>query len=286
MAGARTEGPTRPAAFAGSWYPRDETALAASVDRYLTPAAVPFSDVLAVISPHAGLMYSGPVAGRGYATVREASGIVGGFEVAVLVGPSHFVPFEGVAVCDAGAFDTPFGPLAIDADAARRLMRADSLIHADPLVHAREHSLEMQLPFLARTMPGLSIVPLLMGRQTRATADRLAAALAASLHGRRALLVASSDLSHYHDRRTAAALDSVIVDLIERFDADGLQAELDRVPGHACGGGPMVTVMRAARALGASAAHVVQYADSGDVSGDLQQVVGYVSAVMGRERAA
>src|SRR5688572_13947754 len=87
MAGARTEGPTRPAAFAGSWYPRDETALAAAVDRYLTPAAVPFSDVLAVISPHAGLMYSGPVAGRGYATVWEASGTVGGFEVAVLVGP-------------------------------------------------------------------------------------------------------------------------------------------------------------------------------------------------------
>jgi len=292
MAGARSERPTRtrPAACAGSWYPRDGAALAAAVDGYLTPVETRFSDIVALVSPHAGLMYSGAVAGRGYATVRDAvarnSGAAAGFDVAVLVGPSHFVPFEGVAVCDSARFETPLGTLAIDGDLAQRLMDADSLIHADPVVHAREHSLEMQLPFVARALPGIPIVPLLMGRQTRATADRLAAALARSLADRRALLVASSDLSHYQDRRTAAALDSVVVDLIQQYDPDGLQAELDRIPEHACGGGPVVAVMRAARALGATGAHVLQYADSGDVSGDLEQVVGYVSAVMGRTRAA
>ena len=297
MAGARTERHTRAAALAGSWYPRDRAALAAAVDGYLAPGDVPFSHVMALVSPHAGLKYSGAVAGRGYATIRDSvsrtvrgggsptAGATGAFDVAVLVGPSHFVPFEGVAVSGAGVFETPLGALAVDGDLARRLTDAEPLIHADAVVHAREHSLEMQLPFLARVLPGVPIVPLLMGRQTRSTVDRLAVALTRTLSDRRALLVASSDLSHYHDRRTATALDSVVVEFIQRFDPDGLQAALERVPEHACGGGPVVAIMRAACALGATASHVLQYADSGDVSGDHDQVVGYVSAVMGRNDA-
>jgi AmmeMemoRadiSam system protein B len=144
----------------------------------------------------------------------------------------------------------------------------------------------MQLPFLQHLAPGIPIVPLVMGYQTDDTARALANGLSLTLRGRRALLVASTDLSHYHDAATAARLDKVVVDCVERFDADGLQGALDREPGHACGGGPTVAVMRAARALGATDAVVLDYADSGDVSGDKSNVVGYMAAALGNFKQA
>jgi AmmeMemoRadiSam system protein B len=139
----------------------------------------------------------------------------------------------------------------------------------------------MQLPFVQRLAPDAAILPLLMGYQTDATARALAEALPAALGSRRTLLVASSDLSHYHDARAAAALDAVVVDHVRRFDPDGLQRALDARPEHACGGGPMVAVLRAARALGARDSLVLDYADSGDVSGDKSAVVGYMAAALG-----
>jgi AmmeMemoRadiSam system protein B len=221
-------------------------------------------------------MYSGPVAGRGYALVAARN-----YDVVVLVGPSHYVAFDGVAIWPEGRFETPIGTLAVDADVASRLARAHPALGMTSLPHVREHSLELQLPFLARVMPEVPIVPVLMGRQTRSLVDTLAAALPAVLGRRRALLVASSDLSHYHDRATASRLDRVVLDHVERCDADGLQAALEQFPGHACGGGPIVAVMRAAQSMGATRAAVMHYADSGDISGDLDQVVGYMSAVIG-----
>ena len=139
----------------------------------------------------------------------------------------------------------------------------------------------MQLPFLCRVAPRATIVPLVMGRQTAATASALADALATVLAGREALLVASTDLSHYHDAKTAGALDQIVLEHVARFDADGLQETLNRRRDHACGGGPLVAVMRAARSLGARQARVLRYADSGDVSGDKSSVVGYMAAVIG-----
>jgi AmmeMemoRadiSam system protein B len=120
-----------------------------------------------------------------------------------------------------------------------------------------------------------------MGHQSASTSRALADALAATLRGRRALLVASTDLSHYHDAASAAALDRVVIDCVARFDPDALQAALDVRPDHACGGGPTVAVMRAARQLGARDAVVLNYADSGDVSGDKSAVVGYLAAAFG-----
>jgi AmmeMemoRadiSam system protein B len=119
-----------------------------------------------------------------------------------------------------------------------------------------------------------------MGQQTRETAFALADALADVVRGRKALLVASSDLSHFHDARTAARLDAMVVDAVDRMDADGLMARLEARPDHACGGGPMVTVLRASRALGATSSRVLRYADSGDVSGDKSAVVGYLAAAL------
>ena len=273
-------GSVRKAAVAGSWYPGTAASLASAVDGYLTTAdrGGPNldGDLVALIAPHAGLLYSGPVAAHAYRLLRDRV-----FDVAVLVGPSHFVGFDGVSLYPAGGFETPFGVTRIDEDCARAIAAASGVVHDLPAVHAREHSLEMQLPFLARLAPALPIVPLLMGHQTAATAALLGDALAAALLGRRALLIASTDLSHYHDAATASVLDRVVIDYVARVDADGLQAALDATPEHACGGGPMVAVMRAARAAGARHATILDYADSGDVSGDKSAVVGYLAAALG-----
>jgi len=175
-------------------------------------------------------MYSGPVAAHAYRLLRDRT-----FDVAVLVGPSHFVCFDGVSIVPSGGFDTPFGIQPIDNACAAALAAATPIIVEHALAHAREHSLEMQLPFLAHLAPGLPIVPLVMGYQNRATSFELGDALATALNGRRALLVASTDLSHYHAAPEAAALDRVVIDCVERFDSDALQNALDRNPEHACG---------------------------------------------------
>jgi len=267
----------RKPSVAGSWYPGSSPALAAAVDRHLAPVDRDVQgDLVAIVAPHAGLMYSGPVAAHAYRLLRDRR-----FDVAVLVGPSHFVDFEGVAIVPSGGFETPFGVARIDAACASDVMAAATIVREHTFAHAREHSLEMQLPFLQHVAANAMIVPLLMGRQTDATANALGEALAAALHGRRALLVASTDLSHYQSAATAARLDAVVIDCVSRFDAEGLQDALDERPEHACGGGPTVAVMRAAKRLGARDAVVLNYADSGDVSGDKSAVVGYMAAAFG-----
>jgi MEMO1 family protein len=272
----------RKSPIAGTWYPGSAAALAAAVDRYLGDAVseegagTHEGDLMALVAPHAGLIYSGPVAAHAYSLVRN-----GRFDVAILVGPSHFTAFDGVGVVSDGGFETPLGVVAIDADCVADLRRATSAVREHRPAHAREHSLEMQLPFLQRVAPATAIVPLLMGRQTAGLADELGGALATVIKGRRALLVASTDLSHYHDAATAATLDAVVIRSVSDFDPDELQRALDRRPDHACGGGPTVAVMRAAWHLGGRQARVLRYADSGDVSGDKHSVVGYLAAALG-----
>ena len=271
----------RRAAVAGSWYPGSAPELSAAVDRHLAHAdredVVLGGELVAIISPHAGLVYSGPVAAHAYRLLRGRP-----FDVAVLVGPSHFVGFDGVAVVPSGGFETPFGVAPIDAACAADLRAATMIVREHPSAHAREHSLEMQLPFLQRVAPHAAIVPLVMGYQTADTARKLAEALAAVLRGRRALLVASTDLSHYHDRAAASRLDGTVIVCVSRFDTDALQHAFKVQPEHACGGGPTIAVMRAAKLLGAPDAVVLNYADSGDVSGDTSAVVGYMAAALGK----
>ena len=269
----------RKAAVAGSWYPGSADALKAAVDRHLVAAvdAPPALDrLVALIAPHAGLIYSGPVAAYSYRLLQLHS-----FEIVVLVGPSHFVGFDGVAAFRGTGFDTPFGVAPIDRDCTEALIETSTVVRDHPPAHVREHSLEMQLPFVMRMAPQARIVALVMGWQTPATSRELGDALATVIRGRNALLVASTDLSHYHDAQMAAHLDAVVVDHVARLDADGLQLALDARPEHACGGGPTVSVLRAAKQLGANTSVVLKYADSGDVSGDKTAVVGYLAAAIG-----
>ncbi len=271
----------RRAAVAGSWYPGTASAIAKEVDLYLE-AAGPASArgrLVGLVSPHAGLRYSGPVAAHGYALMRtlaEGPGLS-----AVLVGPSHRAAFEGVAAFARGAWETPLGRTPIDEELSRALLDAGPVVFEDPDVHRDEHSLEMQMPFLQRLVPGLRIVPLLMGSQSREEVDALASALAKALAGKEALLVASSDLSHYQPAEVANRADAAVVDEVGRFDEEALMARLETRHNVACGGGPVVAVMKAARALGADRATVLRYGDSGDVGErDKSHVVGYLSAAL------
>jgi MEMO1 family protein len=269
--------PVRRAAVAGSWYPADAETLAREVDRYLDAAGEPpRGEPIAIIAPHAGLMYSGPIAGYAYNVLRGRD-----IEVAVLVGPSHYVGFEGVAIYERGAFDTPFGAVPVAEHCASAVVTASRHIAPHPTAHVREHSLEMQLPFLKRVLPDVTIVPLVMGHQRRETAIELGDAIATAVKGLRAILIASTDLSHYQNATTAAKLDSRVIGQVQRFDPDGLMSLLETFPEHACGGGPTVSVMRAAKRLGARDARVLKYGDSGDVSGDKDAVVGYLAAAFG-----
>ena len=274
--------PLRPPAVAGSWYPGAATPLRAAVTSHLAAVEdVPAGDIVGLIAPHAGLIYSGPVAAYAY---RAVAG--GDYDVAVLVGPSHYVGFDGVAIYPRGAFDTPLGPVRVATAVADALM-SFPCIRTHPTAHTREHSLEMQLPFLRHVLPDTPIVPLVIGSQERGTILALADALAGSLVGGRPLVVASTDLSHYFDAQRASSLDGVVIDHVSRFDADGLLDEYERYPPHergrcvACGGGAAVAVMKAATALGARESRVLRYADSGDVSGDKTAVVGYLATALG-----
>lgn len=274
----------RRAAVAGTWYPATASRLNAELATHLANADAdcrsappPDATLLALVAPHAGLMYSGPVAAHAYRLLQGRD-----FDTIILVGPSHYVPFEGAAIWRSGAFETPLGNLRVDADTASEIAQLCPDVVELSAAHAREHSLEMQLPFLATTAPATPIVPIVMGYQTREIAFALGDAIAAAVRNRKALIVASSDLSHFFDATTAAQLDAKVAEHVDALDADGLMTRLEQRPEHACGGGPIVSALRGARKMGATTSRVLRYADSGDVSGDKSSVVGYLAAAVWR----
>lgn len=272
----------RPTAVAGTWYPGIAGALTRDVDAYLADASDGPVGAQAIIAPHAGLMFSGPVGAYAYKCAWR-----GDFDVAVLVGPSHFVAFEGVALWPDGGFDSPLGTARID-EAGAAAVAHSPVVQVMPSAHRKEHSLEMQLPFLRRVHPELPIVPMLIGFQRRQTIDALADALVRAFEGRRALLIASTDLSHYFDAETAKTLDGRVQEHVAAFDAEGLLDLFEQYPEHergryvACGGGAAIAVMKAARGLGATGGRVLKYGHSGEISGDYGGVVGYLAAAFGK----
>jgi AmmeMemoRadiSam system protein B len=272
-------GDVRRSPFAGTWYPDDPSELDSTVSQLLrsSPRSESPGKLVALISPHAGLRYSGPIAAAGYRLLERQA-----FESVVLLGPSHRVAFDALATYPEGAFATPLGLASIDSELARSFESATPRARPMPEAHRGEHCLEMQLPFVQHLLPEARILPVMMGTQSARNIDAAAIALvrAVSASTYSVLLVASSDLSHYESRERARALDYEVLDRIERFDSQGLADLLEEERGHACGGGPMVAVMKAARELGASASRILAYGDSGDVSGETDAVVGYVSAAL------
>lgn len=264
-------GRPRPAAVAGRFYPDDPARLTAVVDRYLAQArrsgAGAADPPKAVIAPHAGYPYSGPVAATAYASLRAERAAV---ERVVLLGPAHWWSERGLALPAATAFQTPLGLVPVDAGAVERLRRFDFVCVSDE-AHEREHGLEVQLPFLQRALPRpFALVPLLVGM---ATAGQVEAVLDELWGGPETLVVVSSDLSHYHDYDTAKRLDRATSDAIE-----GLQPEAVAEHG-ACGRLPIQGLLRAAARRGLMAT-TVDLRSSGDTAGGRDRVVGYGAYVL------
>lgn len=269
-------GKVRKSILAGSWYPGDPVVLRSDITGYFQKASTPElqGNVVGLVVPHAGYIYSGQVAAHAYKLVRDHK-----YDAVILVGPSHRVAFGGVSIFSEGAFETPLGVVPVDENLASAMKRASSMIIDFPAAHTQEHSLEIQLPFLQVALKDLSFIPLVMGDQSAATCRELASVIGQVARDRHLLLVASSDLSHFHNDREAQKLDGVALKYIQDSDVEGLLDSLTRDKTEACGGGPIAAVMLAAQKLGARHAALLKYANSGDVTGDKSSVVGYTSAV-------
>lgn len=263
---------------AGTFYPKHPQTLHQDLQTFF--AEVNYDDpisgeIVGLIAPHAGYVYSGQVAAYAYKSLKDRT-----FETVVVIAPSHYAQFAGSSIYDGDGYQTPLGRIPLD-----RSMIADLKTHRDritfrPDAHYREHSLEVQLPFLQEALGDFKLVPIVMGDQSWENCQSLAELLTVTYRTRKTLLVASSDLSHFYADNHARALDQVILDHINRFEPRELWEDIARQKCEACGAGPMIAVMLAAKNQGADKARVVKYANSGEVSGDYSRVVGYAAAII------
>jgi AmmeMemoRadiSam system protein B/AmmeMemoRadiSam system protein A len=273
----------RPPAVAGTFYPADPSRLSKQINDFLAqaPKTEVKGEIVALISPHAGYVYSGGVAAYAYKLLEGLK-----YDVVVVVAPSHYAPFHGASVYSTGGYQLPTGIIPIHEQLAKQIINQHDAIDFVPKAHAREHSLEVQLPFLQQVLGDFKLVPIVMGSQDMGTCQILAQAIASSVKGYRALIVASSDLSHFYQYDKAVQLDRIVQEKVNNFDPEGLSRDLGQRICEACGGGPIVTVLMAARLLGADKAQVLKYANSGDVTGEKDRVVGYMAAVAYKSQAA
>jgi AmmeMemoRadiSam system protein B len=269
---------------AGQFYTDNPEALSSQIDGFLEKARqeeLP-GEVLALIAPHAGYMYSGQVAASAYRQIQGQS-----FRTVIVIAPSHRFPFNGASVYHRGGYETPLGVIPVNIQMAQTILERGAQLNFYPQAHAMEHSLEVQLPFLQRALGDFQLVPIVMGDQGLSACQTLAEAVSSPMGEEKALLVASSDLSHFHPYDQAVDLDKVILEAVDAFDPQRLHQALRGGRSEACGGGPMVAVMLAAKKLGASGAKVLAYSNSGDVTGDRGSVVGYMAAaIFGSGRSA
>ncbi len=262
-------------AVAGSFYPADRGELSRTVQGLLAAAKVQPVEgrLVALISPHAGYAYSGQVAAHSYRHITDRP-----VDTVFLVGPSHYAAFRGASVYAEGSWRTPLGDVKINEKTAGALLDDRSDVTFNREAFAKEHSLEVQLPFLQQTLKDFTIVPILIGEPTQASFRRLADRLTEILRKNdRAIIVASSDLSHYHDYATAKTKDGKVIGAIGRMSVEDLQGLLATGDGEACGGYPALLTMMVARNLGATNGVLFNAANSGDVTGDRSRVVGYAA---------
>jgi len=259
------------------FYPDDPQALGKEIDTLLARSkAAPMEGIISgMILPHAGYAYSGYAASLGYKLLAGKT-----FDCVAVVSPSHREYFDGISVYDGDGYRTPLGKLMVDQHARAELVAGDPVIKTSRLGHRDEHAIEVHLPFIQKVLGNVKILPIVMGEQRRDYCFHLGKRLAEIFAGTKTLLIASSDLSHYHRHEDAESLDSVIINDVARFDYKKMMNDLETERAEACGGGPMVAVLAAAHRLGANRAEILCHCNSGDVTGDRASVVGYLSAVL------
>ncbi|MGO9586528.1 MAG: AmmeMemoRadiSam system protein B [Limisphaerales bacterium] len=252
----------RQPAVAGQFYPDDPEKLRMEVNDFIAAAKTDTDKIpKAIIAPHAGYMYSGPIAGSAYACLARGRDR---FKRVVLLGPSHFVALDGLAASSATVFQSPLGPVPVDEEALARV-RALPLVTTLDAAHRHEHSLEVHLPFLQIALGEFKLVPLAVGD---ATANEVGAVLNELWGGRETCIVVSSDLSHYHDYQTAQQMDRETARAIESLNWEKLDAD------QACGCQPIRGLLRVAKERGLRC-RTMDLRNSGDTSGGRDRVVGY-----------
>lgn len=271
----------RPSPIAGQWYPANPKKLAESIDHYIRQAQLPeiTGKIIAIMAPHAGHLYSGPVAGYAFAVLRGLKP-----EIVAVVSPMHHPYSQAILTSGHHVYQTPLGAVpvdqeaieALDSDLLKTLGIGLARIRNDP-----EHSLEIELPFLQRALQyPFHLLPVMLRDQSLRTTQGLGKALARTLSGRSSLLVASTDLSHFYPENVARVLDAEVLRRVEAFDPQAVLRAEDEGVGFACGRGALAAVLWAAKELGADTVKVLKHATSGDITGDNSQVVGYGAAVI------
>jgi AmmeMemoRadiSam system protein B len=274
---------TRPAALAGTWYSANPQQLHLDVETYLQHAAPPEipGEIVALFAPHAGHHYSGPVAGYAFRTIQGNS-----YETIAVVSPYHRGYPERLLTTSHERYSTPLGEVPVDTDSLFKLKEQLQETAREELAlvrQDREHAIEIELPFLQVAVAGkFELLPVMVSDSLPETGIALGKALAAVLKGKKALLIASTDLSHFYPEAAANQLDLAMLDAIGSFDTEEVIEVHRSGKGQACGFLPVLAVMTAAKALGATQAHILHYATSGSTSGDYSRVVGYAAGVFTR----
>ncbi|MBU2446992.1 MAG: AmmeMemoRadiSam system protein B [Bacteroidetes bacterium] len=270
----------REPAVAGTFYEREPKKLKSEIIKFFEEVKPPEINgtVIGIASPHAGYFYSGKTAAYGYKLLQGLS-----YETVIVISPSHYEYFDGVSIYNGRAYMTPFGLIEIDNELRDALAENKKIISVSGKGHGREHALEVQLPFLQSVLKDFKLLPIVIGNQSEEVCRTLSEILAEEIAGKSVLLVASSDLSHYHSHDIADSLDSKIHRHIENYDYESIMEDMENEKVEACGGGPIVTVMQTAKLLGADKSKILYRCDSSEASGDFRQVVGYLSAVFYKE---
>jgi AmmeMemoRadiSam system protein B/AmmeMemoRadiSam system protein A len=267
----------RKPAFAGAFYDDDKAILAARVDAYLNAAKdLPkvSGDIRALICPHAGYVYSGPTAAYAYRLVQGKP-----YDTVVIIGTSHQYGLDGASIYLKGGFETPLGVVPVDEDLAARIAEASGFSYV-AAAHAKEHSVEVQVPFIQRALPGAKIVPIVLGYPTRRNVHSLAAGIAEALGNKKVLIVASTDLSHYLSKAEANSVDAKTISLLRNLNAETLASKCANVENIMCGGGGVAATLIALKKVGEPRVEVLRYTDSSEASGDETHVVGYLAAAV------
>jgi len=260
---------------AGSFYPGDPRALKQHIEGLLSQIEPrDLTGIKAVVSPHAGYIYSGPVAAHSFRLVQGKQ-----YDSIMVIAPSHAEYFDFVSVYNGDAYETPLGRVAVDRERAAKLADADPAIKESGSGHGNEHSLEVQLPFLQVALgEDIKIIPVVIGNQESGNITALGEAAGRLFADDNILIVASTDLSHYHPYDVAVSMDTEVKNIIESFDSKRLINNIELGEAEMCGGGPVASAMIASKFMGADSSVILNYANSGDVTGDKRAVVGYLSA--------
>lgn len=261
---------------AGYFYPADPEKLKGDLSLMLSAAkySKSFGKICGIVSPHAGYVYSGNTAAYVYNLLKGKF-----YKTIIVISPSHAEYFSGVSVYSGCAYETPLGIVKVDEEKAEKLIEGSYLIFRGIEGHRKEHALEVQIPFLQSVLKDFKIIPVVMGDQGKIYIDEIANKISKVMDDE-TLIVASSDMSHFYSAYEANQRDSIVEKRINHFDFDNLQKDLELHNCEACGGGPIVAMMKAASLKNYRKAEVINRSDSGDVTGDKSEVVGYLSAVI------